>query len=90
MITPLQGIADRAGGRGRHLRVRARRSPQSAPLTGRLLAAADGEAVGSSLDYFPAGDLSGAPLHRETLLETMAIWLGEPAPGVPAGDFSAR
>ncbi len=22
--------------------------------------------------------------------ETMAVWLGEPAPGVPAGDFSAR
>ncbi len=42
------------------------------------------------VDYFARGDLLGTPLRTETLPETMAVWLGEPAPGVPPGDFSAR
>jgi beta-glucosidase len=87
--TPLQGISERAAA-GTVSFESGRPTPKSVPLTGRLIAASGGEDRGIVLEYFPAGDLTGAPLHRETLLETMAIWLGEPAPGIQAGDFSAR
>ncbi len=91
VITPLQGISDRAGD-GVVTFEAGRTAPRSAPLGGRLLATdgGAGDAPGVRLDYFPAGDLAGTPLRTETVRETMAVWLGEPAPGVTAGDFSAR
>ena len=89
VITPLQGITERAGVSAVTFQA-GRVTPRSAPLGGRLLTPLDGAGATVRIDYFGAGDLAGTPLHRETVHETMAVWLGEPAPGVPAGDFSAR
>ena len=91
VITPLLGISDRAGD-GVVTFEAGRTAPRSAPLSGRLLATGDdtGDAPGIRLDYFPARDLARTPLRTENVRETTAVWLGEPAPGVPAGDFSAR
>ena len=89
VVTPLQGISDRAG-EGAVTFESGRVAPRSAPFGGRLLAIADGDTPGVRLDYFPAGDLTGTPLRTETVRESMAVWLGDPVPGVSAGDFSAR
>ena len=89
VITPLQGIADRAGA-GAVTFETGRPTPVSATIGGRRLASADGAERSVRIDYFARGDLSGPPRHTETLPETLAVWLGEPAPGVPPGDFSAR
>ena len=89
VITPLQGITDRAP-RGAVTFEPGRPIPRSSPIGGRLLAPnSDGDRA-VCLDYFARGDLSGPPLHSETQQETTAVWVGEPAPGVPAGDFSVR
>ena len=91
VITPLQGISDRAGD-GVVTFEAGRTAPRSAPLGGRLVAT-DGEAGDASavrLAYFADGDLSGTAAHTETLRETTAVWLGDPAVGVPAGGFSVR
>ena len=88
-ITPLQGITDRAAD-GAVTFEAGRPSPRSVPITGRLLASTDGGDPAVRLDYFARGDLSGPPLRSESQQQTTAVWLGEPAPGVPAGAFSAR
>ncbi len=89
VITPLQGITERAGADAVTFQA-GQVTPRSVPIGGRLLTPTDGAASTVCIDYFGAGDLAGTPLHRETVHETTAVWLGEPAPGVPAGDFSAR
>ncbi len=89
VITPLQGITDRSPG-GAVTFESGRAIPRSSPIGGRLLApSSDGDRA-VRLDYFARGDLSGSPLHSETQQETTAVWLGEPAPNAPAGDFSVR
>jgi beta-glucosidase len=88
VVTPLQGIVARAE-EGTVTYEPGRPVPRSAPLTGRLLSP-DGPGGGIELAYFAAGHLSGEPIRTESLSETTAVWLGEPAPDVPAGDFSAR
>ena len=88
VITPLQGITERAGSGSVEFRT-GRVTARSAPLTGRLLASPDGEAGRVTLDYFPAGEMGGTPLLSESQLESSAVWLGEPAPGVPSA-FSVR
>ncbi len=88
--TPLEGITERAG-KGAVTFESGRVTPRAAPLTGRLLAPTNGDNGDGrvALEYFPAGAMSGTPLRSETQLESSAVWLGEPAPGVP-GAFSAR
>ena len=77
VISPVQGIADRVGEDRVTFRT-GRVAPRPAPISGAV-----------RLDFFAAGDLSGTPLHRDTVRETTAVWIGEPAPGVPS-TFSAR
>ena len=89
VITPLQGITDRADADAVEFQS-GRVTARAAPLGGRLLTCPDGASAPVHIDYFGAGDLTGTPLHREAVPETTAVWLGEPAPGVAAGDFSAR
>ncbi|MET0902346.1 MAG: glycoside hydrolase family 3 C-terminal domain-containing protein [Acidimicrobiales bacterium] len=91
VITPLQGIVDRAG-ESSVTYESGRSAPPFAPIGGRLLVPDDPAAAGGAvrLDYFAAGDLTGTPLRTDAVRETMAVWFGEPAPGVPEGDFSAR
>lgn len=89
VITPLQGITDRAGADAVEFQA-GRVTTRAAALGGRLLTPTDGASAPVHIDYFAAGDLAGTPVHRETVPETTAVWLGEPAPGVVAGDFSAR
>lgn len=89
VITPLEGISARASA-GTVVFEAGRRVPSPATIGGRLLARADGAGGVVGVEYFAAGGLSGPPLRRDTMRETTAIWIGEPAPGVPAADFSAR
>ena len=91
VITPLQGIS----------RPRRRRAPSpSRPGGSRPGPRRSAVACwrprrcagrGRAVDYFagrrPRG--SAAP-HGDPARETTAVWIGEPAPGIPAGDFSAR
>ncbi len=78
VITPVQGITERAG-EGVVTHRAGRVTPRPAPLTGTV-----------GIEYFAAGDLSGTPRHAETMRESTAVWVGDPAPGVTAGAFSAR
>ncbi|MDQ3809761.1 MAG: glycoside hydrolase family 3 C-terminal domain-containing protein [Chloroflexota bacterium] len=49
----------------------------------------DGE-PGLQVEVFASPEPSGTPAHREILSRSIARWGGSPAPGVPAGHFSAR
>ncbi len=49
----------------------------------------DGE-PGMQVEVFATTDLTGAPVLRETVSQTLIRWGGSPAPGVPTGRFSAR
>ena len=89
VITLLQGIVDRAGPDAVDFQA-GRVTARAAALGGRLLTPTDGASAPVRIDYFAAGDLAGPALHRETVPETTAVWLGEPAPGVAPGNFSAR
>ena len=72
VISPVQGIADRVGEDRVTFRT-GRVAPRSVPIGGAV-----------RLDFFAAGDLSGTPLHSDTVRETTAVWIGAPAPGVPS------
>ena len=89
VITPLQGIIDRLGADAVEFQA-GRVTTRAAALGGRLVAPTGGAGAPVHIGYFAAGDLAGTPVHRETVPETTAVWLGEPAPGVAPGDFSAR
>ncbi|MBV9255054.1 MAG: glycoside hydrolase family 3 protein [Actinobacteria bacterium] len=43
-----------------------------------------------TVEYFADPDFGGAPVHTETAGRSVLRWMGEPAPGVPVGAFSAR
>lgn len=78
VISPVQGLTERLG-EDRVTFRSGRVDARTVPISGTV-----------ALDYFAAGDLAGRPVRRETLRETTAVWIGDPAPGVTAGAFSAR
>ena len=89
VITPGPGHRRPRAVRTGHLRVRAGRRPgrrRSPAACWRPTARAGGR-----LDYFAAGRPVGDAARTATpCARPTAMWLGEPAPGVPGGDFSAR
>ena len=87
---PLQGISDRAA-RASVTFEAGRTSPDGADQRppGDPTTAPRGVGDPASTTSRPA-TCRATPLRTETVRETMAVWLGEPAPGVTAGDFSAR
>lgn len=48
--------------------------------------------AGSALrvEYFADPDFGGAPVHTDIAGRSVLRWMGEPGPGVPVGEFSAR
>ena len=61
------------------------------PINHRYLAPGeDGTPGRVQLDFHPLGALDGPPLRSDAIADTNVIWIGEPAPGVPADGFSAR
>ncbi len=89
VITPLQGIQDRAGTET-VVYESGREAPRSAPLAGRLIAGPDTDTGPVRIDYFAAGDFDGTPERTEHANVAMAFSIGDPVPGLPADTFSAR
>ncbi len=92
VISPLRGIATRAADAAVSVIHEPGRVDLGPMLINRdhLAIGDDGEPGSITLDFHAVGDLDGPSLHRDLLAETNLIWLGEPAPGVPTGRFSAR
>lgn len=60
-------------------------SRTAAPLQGRHCGPA-----GIAIQYFAGTDLRGAPIARQQHTSGRLVWLGDPLPGVRAGEFSVR
>ena len=94
-VTPLAGIADRAGP------IEVRHEPgvvevASGPLGRRELTVpgsrdADGPGdPGIRVEYFAGADLDGTPQFSEVASDTELYWIGPPVPGHVEGQFSVR
>lgn len=91
-ITPYDGVAE-AAGEDLELRyaIGCTSHKSLPPLDGGLIVADDG--IGShawTIAYYNSLDLSGEPVHTALTFGGEQIWMGQVAPGVTPGHFSAR
>ena len=84
VITPLQGITDRAGADAVEFQA-GRVTTRAVALGGRLLAPTDGAACRSTSTTSPPA-ISRARRSTASAARDHRVWLGEPAPGVAPGD----
>jgi len=92
VVTPARGITERAAAAGATVTYEPGCVDRaSTPVDHRYLAPEPDGAPGRvRVDYHGFGDLDGAPLRSDAVATTNLIWIGEPAPGVPANGFAAR
>ncbi len=90
VVTPLRGIVARAASAS-VVHEAGRVDLGAQPIDARHLASGDDATPGSiQLDFHPAGRFDLPPVCRRSIATTNLIWIGEPAPGVTPGNFSAR
>jgi beta-glucosidase len=84
VVAPLQGIQDRAGASVQvHYALGCATRKHLPVLDSSLLA------DGITVEYYRDPDLSGDPLHTETVDSLDKVWLGEAVPGVDLTSFAA-
>jgi beta-glucosidase len=92
VVTPYDGIATRAGAGVRLGYELGCTNHKALPRLNRgLLATKDDDVAGDlTLTYYDNFDLSGDPVSEVATGSSEQVWLGEVAPGVTPGHFSAR
>jgi len=91
-VTPFEGIVARVGD---HVRVGYEQGCTNYRLlplldTGQLVAGKQGNEHGLAVEYFTNGNLTGAPVSRETQVRTELMWFGQLPEGVDPQQFSVR
>ena len=91
-VTPFEGIGAKVDDKVRVSYEQGCTNYRLLPLLDvkQLLAGIQGSERGLAIEYFNNGDLSGAPVYRETQLTAEIMWLGEPPKEVASQQFSAR
>ncbi len=90
-VTPYDGIAAKVGNDVELTYARGCTNHRTLPsLTGAQVTPDGGDAHGFAASYFANNDLAGEPVHQGTLGTSEQFWLGEVAPNLPPGPFSAR
>lgn len=91
-VTPFEGIVARVGD---HVRVGYEQGCTNYRLlplldTSLVLAGTQGSEHGLAVEYFNSGNLSGAPVNKETQSTADLMWFGQLPKGVDPQQFSAR
>jgi beta-glucosidase len=91
-VTPFEGIVARVGD---HVRVGYEQGCTNYRLlplldTSLVLAGTQGSEHGLAVEYFNSGNLSGAPVNKETQSTAGFMWFGQLPEGVDPQQFSAR
>jgi beta-glucosidase len=91
VVNPLEAIRQRAGSELQVTFEPGCLLPGPTPVLDHryLRTGPDGEA-GMRVEVFAANQPHGAPVARDVLSRSIVRWGGSPAPGIPAGHFSAR
>lgn len=91
VVSPLQAIRQRAGSELEVTHEPGCLLPGPTPvLDYRWLRTGPGGDPGMHVDVFASPEPTGAPVTHEVQSRSIARWGGSPAPGIPAGHFSAR
>jgi len=85
VVAPLQGIQDRAGASVQVHYALGYATRKDLPVLDSSLLADE-----MTLEYYRDPDLSGDPVHTETIDRLEKVWLGESVPGVDLTSFAAR
>lgn len=89
-VTPYDGVAVRVGDRVRHAYEIGCTNHKMLPHLDPSLVTPGGAAEhGFSITYYNSLDLSGDPAYRATTSISEQVWMGDVAPGVEPGSFSA-
>ena len=90
-VTPWDGITAKVGDRVELTYARGCTNHRTVPRLDVSRVSPDGgQGHGFAISYFASPDLSGDPVHQATITASEQFWLGEVAPDLPPGPFSAR